>query len=171
LICKFLKPRYYSENSYISREGEPLNEMIFITQGSIWCFKTNNCENGEGTASSPQCIKKGDFYGEELLKWGVNCSPSPELSNLPISETVKTVTKVEAFALTANDWKNIVSTAEELGPSKSTSWRYYKHVGRFVTIETLLKDQTVRIDTLEQHLEPSHTSIVVSHASPSVQQS
>jgi len=104
---------YYIENSYIFREGEPLNAMIFITQGNLWCFKTNNGENGEGTTSSPQCIEKGEFYGEELLEWGFNGSPSPKLSNLPISKTVITLTKVEAFALTANDWKILVSTAKE----------------------------------------------------------
>jgi cyclic nucleotide gated channel len=113
LICKSLKPLYYIENSYIFREGEPLNAMIFITQGSLWCFKTNNGENGEGTTSSPQCIEKGEFYGEELLEWGFNGSPSPKLSNLPISKTVITLTKVEAFALTANDWKILVSTEKE----------------------------------------------------------
>jgi len=104
---------YYIENSYIFREGEPLNAMIFITQGSLWCFKTNNSENGERTTSSPRYIEKGEFYGEELLEWGFNGSASPKLSNFPISKTVITLTKVEAFALTANDWKILVSTAKE----------------------------------------------------------
>jgi hypothetical protein len=90
----------YNENSYILREGEPLNAMLFITQeGSVWCFKTNNGENGEGTVSSAQCIENGMFYG----------SPSPKLSDFPISKTVKTLIKVEAFALTANNWKILVS--------------------------------------------------------------
>jgi cyclic nucleotide gated channel len=106
LICEFLKPLYYNEDSYIIREGEPLNAMLFITQGSVWCFKTSNDENSEG----PQCVEKGDFYGEELLEWGFNSSPSPKLSDFPIStKTVKTFTKVEAFALTANDLKILVA--------------------------------------------------------------
>jgi cyclic nucleotide gated channel len=67
LICESLKPLYYNEESYILREGETLDEVLFITQGSIWCFKANNGENGEGTASSPQCIEKDDFYREELF--------------------------------------------------------------------------------------------------------
>jgi cyclic nucleotide gated channel len=41
LIYEFLKPLYYNEDSYIIREGEPLNAMLFITQGSVWCFKTS----------------------------------------------------------------------------------------------------------------------------------
>ena len=58
----------------------------------------------------PQCIEKGEFYGEELLEWGFNGSPSPKLSDFPIStKTVKTFTKVEAFALTANDLKILVA--------------------------------------------------------------
>ncbi|XP_059450223.1 cyclic nucleotide-gated ion channel 1-like [Corylus avellana] len=111
LICESLKPLYYNEESYILREGEPLTAMLFITQGSVCCFKTNNDdsgENGEGIVSGAECIEKGKFYGEQLLKWGFNGS-SPELSDLPIStKTVKALTKVEAFALTANNLKNLV---------------------------------------------------------------
>ncbi|XP_062158776.1 cyclic nucleotide-gated ion channel 1-like [Alnus glutinosa] len=108
LICESLKPLYYNENNYIFREGEPLNAMIFITQGSLscfntnngengegtasspqciekgecslWCFNTNNGENGEGTASSPQCIEKGEFYREELLKLELNLQSPSKLS-------------------------------------------------------------------------------------------
>ena len=122
LICESLKPLNYNEKSYIIREGETLDAMLFITQGSVWCFKANNGENGEGTSSSPQCIDKGDFYGEQLLEWGrFNGSPSPKLSELPIStKTVKTLTKVEAFALTASDLKNIVSR-RSLAASKAAS--------------------------------------------------
>ena len=108
LICEFLKPLYYNEDNYIIREGEPLNVMLFITQGNVWCFKTSNGEDSEG----PQCIEKGEFYGEELLHWGFkfNGSFSPKLSDFPIStKTVKTFTKVEAFALKE---KNENSTVE-----------------------------------------------------------
>jgi CRP-like cAMP-binding protein len=110
LICESLKPLYYNENSYILREGEPLIAMIFITQDSVLCFKTNNGENGEGTVLGAQCIEKGMFYREELLEyWGFSGSPEPQLSDFPISKTVKTLTKVEAFALTVDKWKILVS--------------------------------------------------------------
>jgi cyclic nucleotide gated channel len=113
LICESLKPLCYNENSYIIREGEPLNAMLFITQGSVWCFKTSNSENDKETVSGPQCtcIEKDGFYGEQLLEWGFKGSPTatPNLSDLPIStKTVKTLTKVEAFALMANDLKILV---------------------------------------------------------------
>ena len=109
-ICGFLKPVYYNEQSYIVREGEPLDATLFITQGIVWSFTTGN--NGEGIDSSEaECIGKGDFYGQDLLDWAFNDSPtSLNLSKLPISKkTVKTHAKVEAFALMANDLKIVVS--------------------------------------------------------------
>ena len=109
MICDYLKPVYYNEHSYIVREGEPLDAAIFVTQGIIWSFATSN---GEGTVSSAaQCIEKGHFYGQDLLDWALNDSPtSLDLSKLPIStKTVKTHAKVEGFALMANDLKTVVS--------------------------------------------------------------
>ena len=83
-----------------------MRAMLFITQSSVWCFKTSNGENGEG----PQCVEKGDFCKEELLEQWFNSSPSPKLSHILIStKTVKIFTKVEAFALTANDLKILVA--------------------------------------------------------------
>ncbi|KAE8077862.1 hypothetical protein FH972_016381 [Carpinus fangiana] len=107
LICDYLKPMYYNQHCYIVREGEPLDAMLFITQGIIWNFTTSTI-NAERSA---KCIEKGSFYGEELLEWGLECSAAlPNLSNLPISlKTAKTHTKVEAFALMANDLRTIVS--------------------------------------------------------------
>uniref|UniRef100_A0A7N2MHK3 Cyclic nucleotide-binding domain-containing protein n=1 Tax=Quercus lobata TaxID=97700 RepID=A0A7N2MHK3_QUELO len=56
-ICGFLKPVYYNEQSYIVREGEPLDATLFITQGIVWSFTTGN--NGEGIDSSEaECIGK-----------------------------------------------------------------------------------------------------------------
>jgi cyclic nucleotide gated channel len=103
LICDNLKPVHYNQRSYIVREGEPLDAMLFITQGIICNFTTNNGER------SAKCIEKGSFYGEELLDWGLECSVVPKLSELPISlKTAKTHTMVEAFALMANDLRTIV---------------------------------------------------------------
>jgi len=107
LICDNLKPVKYDQHSYIVREGEPLDAMLFITQGIIWNFTTNNGER------RTWCIEKGNFYGEELLQWGLDSlkrSVLPKLSDLPISlKTAKTHTQVEAFALKANDLTTIVS--------------------------------------------------------------
>ena len=108
-ICGYLKPVYYNERSYIVREGEPLDAAIFVTQGIIWSFAASN---GEGTVSSgAQCIGKGHFYGQDLLDWALNDSPtSLDLSKLPIStKTVKTHAQVEGFVLMAEDLKTVVS--------------------------------------------------------------
>ena len=69
LICDHLKPVYYNEHSYIVREGEPLDAMLFITQGVVWNFITTS--NGEGIVTSKaQYIEKGNFFGQKLLDWG-----------------------------------------------------------------------------------------------------
>ncbi|XP_050364413.1 cyclic nucleotide-gated ion channel 1-like [Argentina anserina] len=108
-ICEHLKPVIYAEDSYIIREGEPLEKMIFITQGIAWTYATNI--NGGGTSSSSSsgvgCLEKGDFYGEELLNWAFNFA---SFSELPIStRTVKSQRKLEAFAIRANDLQSVVS--------------------------------------------------------------
>jgi cyclic nucleotide gated channel len=108
LICEYLKPVHYKQHNYIVREGEPLDAMLFITQGIIWNFTTINGERRN------KCIEKGNFYGEELLEWGLDSPALPNLSDLPISlKTAKTHTKVEAFALMANDLRTIVSKGIE----------------------------------------------------------
>ncbi|XP_042942810.1 cyclic nucleotide-gated ion channel 1-like [Carya illinoinensis] len=101
LICEYLKLVHYNERNYIVRKGDPLDAILFITQGICWTSK-----NSDGRGRT-QCIEKGHSYGEELLDWGFNDSPP---SDLPISkETVKAHTKVEAFALMANDLTTAIS--------------------------------------------------------------
>ncbi|KAB8424728.1 hypothetical protein FH972_024988 [Carpinus fangiana] len=107
-ICESLKPKYYNEDIYIIQVGEPLM-MLFFTQGSVCCFKTSNGENSMGTDSDAQYIEKGEIWGEELLEWGCNCS-SAHKKWVPISTKIlKTTSKVEAFALMANDLKTLLS--------------------------------------------------------------
>lgn len=108
LICDSLKQVHYNEDRYILREGEPLDRMLFLTQGIVWKFRTSN---GGETAL---CLEKGDFFGEQLLRWGFSGSSSPNLSELPIStETIKTHTKVEAFALLADVLRTLVTRQHE----------------------------------------------------------
>ena len=119
LICDHLKPVYYNEHSYIVGEGEPLDAMLFITQGVVWNFITTSNDEGIVT-SKAQCFEKGNFFGQELLETEkekehvggeFKGSLVPNLSELPIStKTAKTLTKVEGFALMANDLRTVVST-------------------------------------------------------------
>jgi cyclic nucleotide gated channel len=108
MICDSLKPVSYDEYSYIVREGDPIDTTFFITQGIALTYTTNN--NGEGTGSShAECLEKGHFFGEELLEWGLT-QPLSNLFKLPLSSKfIRSHTKVEAFALMANDLRNIVS--------------------------------------------------------------
>ncbi|KAM5557578.1 hypothetical protein ABKV19_024784 [Rosa sericea] len=101
-ICDHLKPVLYIDHNFIMRKGDPLDEMLFITRGQVLTYTTEDSE-------SAVCFEKGDFYGQELLDWVLK-NPNPSLSNLPFStKTVQAHTKVEVFALRANDLKNVVS--------------------------------------------------------------
>lgn len=108
VICENLKPVTYNEDSYMIREGELLDKMLFITQGIVWTYTSNNSiERSSGLALRTRCLTKGDFCGEELLDWASKCT---SFSDIPIStRIVKAHTKVEAFALMANDLKTLVS--------------------------------------------------------------
>ncbi|PQP93095.1 hypothetical protein Pyn_14016 [Prunus yedoensis var. nudiflora] len=115
VICNYLKPVIYTENSYVIRAGEPLDLMLFITQGIIWTFAGTqvdgsgklNGSSSSSTSSITRCLEKGDFYGEELLS---RISTYISFSDLPIcTDNVKCHTKVEAFALLAKDLKTVVT--------------------------------------------------------------
>ncbi|KAI5314226.1 hypothetical protein L3X38_043402 [Prunus dulcis] len=129
-----LKPVSYTEDKCIIGEGEPLVKMLIITRGILLTYTTNNgARRSSGGSSTTKCLAKGDFYGEELLTWASTFSP---LSDLPISTTfVKSLTKVEAFALMANDLKTIASKL----------WRHFRTDarmpdGHFVAVKNLLND-------------------------------
>ena len=107
-ICDSLKPVYYNEKSYIVREGDPIDETVFITDGVAWSYSTSN--NGEaisGSSSLAERLEKGDFFGGELLEFVLK---NPYLPKLAISpRTVKTHGPIEGFAIRAEDLKKIVT--------------------------------------------------------------
>ncbi|GMN44434.1 hypothetical protein TIFTF001_013635 [Ficus carica] len=124
VICNHLKPVIYNESSYIIREEDPLDRMLFITQGTAWAYKNSSITdhhvnsingddqsfNGNSMNSSSSShtrtrrLKRCDYFGEELLLWSLTHST---ISEFPISTTnVKSHTKVEAFAFMANDLMN-----------------------------------------------------------------
>ncbi|GLT53352.1 hypothetical protein SLA2020_266300 [Shorea laevis] len=99
-MCDLLKPVLYTEKSYIVREGDPVDEMLFIMRGKLLTMTTNGGRTG---FFNSEYLKAGDFCGEELLTWALDPHSS---SNLPIStRTVQALTEVEAFALKADDLK------------------------------------------------------------------
>lgn len=42
VICNLLKPVIYNESSSIIREGDPLDRMLFISQGTAWAYKNSS---------------------------------------------------------------------------------------------------------------------------------
>ncbi|XP_048431853.1 cyclic nucleotide-gated ion channel 1-like [Pyrus x bretschneideri] len=101
-----LEPVDYDDGSRIIREGDPLDRMLFITQGIALVYKTTTT-GGESGSSSTAYLEKGDVYGKELIGWAAT---STRLSGLPISgQTVKSHEKVEVFAIRAARLKSIVS--------------------------------------------------------------
>ncbi|XP_042947110.1 cyclic nucleotide-gated ion channel 1-like [Carya illinoinensis] len=119
LILERLRPVYYKEGSYIFREGEPIDRMVFLTSGTVLKLRTIN---GQGTVLD--YIESGDNLDEvnkNILDWGFKLdSPTYGLSNLPISEsTLKTHTEVDGFHLRAKElmevFRKAPSNIEEAG--------------------------------------------------------
>ncbi|CAB4288270.1 unnamed protein product [Prunus armeniaca] len=127
-ICEHLQLVKYSEDKYIFREGEPLDKMLFITQGTAWSYPTNASGS---SASAIKCLVKGDFYGEELLNWASKLSSFSEFPNS--TRIVKAHTKVEAFAIRANNLNIVVSTfwwhfSKRLGHIEESQLERWQHL-------------------------------------------
>ncbi|KAL5572094.1 hypothetical protein UlMin_021691 [Ulmus minor] len=110
-MCDRLKPVLYTQKSFIVREGDPVDEMLFIMRGNLATMITNGGRTGFFNSVE---LKAGDFCGEELLIWALD-PHSGSASNLPIStRTVEAKTKVEAFAITSDDLKFVASQFRRL---------------------------------------------------------
>ncbi|KAI9122313.1 hypothetical protein K1719_007002 [Acacia pycnantha] len=97
-ICERLKPSLCTPGTRLIREGDPVNEMLFIVRGRLDSYTTN----GGRTGFFNSCrIGAGDFCGEELLPWVLDPRPNAMLPSS--TRTVKAMTHVEAFALIAED--------------------------------------------------------------------
>ncbi|KAK7292801.1 hypothetical protein RJT34_15655 [Clitoria ternatea] len=124
-LCDRLKPVLYTEKSDIVREGDPVDEMLFIMRGKLATTTTNGGRTGFFNSS---VLKAGDFCGEELLTWALDPNSS---SNLPIStRTVETISEVEAFALMPEDLKFVASQFRRLINSKQL-----QHTFRFYSLQ------------------------------------
>ncbi|KAL3524399.1 hypothetical protein ACH5RR_017233 [Cinchona calisaya] len=100
VLCDRLKPVLYTKDSLIVREGDPVEEMLFIMRGELRTSTTNGGRTGFFNLVK---LIDGDFCGEEILTWALDPQSS---TNLPIStRTVQAISDVEAFALIADDLK------------------------------------------------------------------
>ncbi|RWR93229.1 cyclic nucleotide-gated ion channel 1-like protein [Cinnamomum micranthum f. kanehirae] len=97
-----------TQGSYIVREGDPVDEMLFIEQGKLESCTTN---------------------GELFLTWALSPHPS---SILPTStRTVRALTEVKAFALKGDDLKFYGSEFRRLyGEELKHTFRYYSQQWR-----------------------------------------
>ncbi|KAK3026457.1 hypothetical protein RJ639_041867, partial [Escallonia herrerae] len=125
-LCDRLKPVLYTEDSYIVREGDPVDEMLFVMRGKLLTVTTNGGRTG---FFNSDYLKAGDFCGEELLTWALDPHSS---SNLPIStRTVQALSEVEAFALMADDLKFVASQFRRLHSKQLRhTFRFYSQQWR-----------------------------------------
>lgn len=125
-MCDRLKPILYTEGSCIIREGDLVNEMLFIMRGNLMSMTTNGGRTG---FFNSDVLKGGDFCGEELLTWALDPTST---SSLPIStRTVKTISEVEAFALRADDLKFVATQFRRLHSKQlQHTFRFYSQQWR-----------------------------------------
>ncbi|XP_042504905.1 cyclic nucleotide-gated ion channel 1-like [Macadamia integrifolia] len=125
-MCDRLKPALYTEHSYIAREGDLVDEMLFFTRGKLRSVTTNGGRNG---FFNSELLSPGDFCGEELLTWALDPHSS---SNLPIStRTVEALSEVEAFALKVEDLKFVASHFRQLHSKEvQHTFRFYSQQWR-----------------------------------------
>ncbi|XP_019197318.1 PREDICTED: probable cyclic nucleotide-gated ion channel 16 [Ipomoea nil] len=125
-ICERLVSSLNTKDTFIVREGDPVNEMLFIIRGQLESSTTNGGQSGFFNSIT---LKQGDFCGEELLTWALMPNVNP---NLPCStRTVKSIMEVEAFALRAEDLKFVANQFRRLHSKKlQHAFRYYSHQWR-----------------------------------------
>lgn len=125
-ICEHLVSALVTKDTYIVREGDPVNEMLFVIRGQL---ESSTTDGGRSGFYNSIILRAGDFCGEELLTWAL--MPTSSL-NLPVStRTVKSLTEVEAFALRAEDLKFVAGQFKRLHSKKlQHAFRYYSHQWR-----------------------------------------
>ncbi|KAL5725664.1 hypothetical protein ACHQM5_008783 [Ranunculus cassubicifolius] len=125
-ICERLKPSLYTEMTYIVREGDPVQELLVIMRGQLESATTDGGRTGFYNESN---LKSGDFCGDELLTWSLDPKTG---SSLPSStRTVKSLTAVEAFSLSADDMRYVASQFRRLHSRQvQNTFRYYSQKWR-----------------------------------------
>ncbi|CAN0838369.1 Putative cyclic nucleotide-gated ion channel 9 [Linum grandiflorum] len=125
-ICERLKPCLFTESTYMVREGDPVDEMLFIIRGRLESVTTDGGRSGFFNRSF---LKEGDFCGEELLTWALDPKSG---GNLPSStRTVRAITEVEAFALIADELKFVASQFRRLHSRQvQHTFRFYSQQWR-----------------------------------------
>ncbi|KAL2520068.1 Cyclic nucleotide-gated ion channel 1 [Forsythia ovata] len=122
-VCDRLKSVVYAKDRFTVREGDPVDAMLFIMRGKLLSVTSNG-----GRTNS--YLRGGDFCGEELFIWVLDPHSS---SDLPTStRTVQALSKVQVFALVADDLKFVASQFQRLhGKQARYIFRYYSQQWRY----------------------------------------
>lgn len=140
-ICDRVKSLIFTKGEMISREGDPVQRMLFIVRGHLQSSQVLR----DGVKSCCM-LGPGNFSGDELLSW---CLRRPFVERLPpSSSTLVTLETTEAFGLEAEDVKYVTQhfrytfvndkvkrSARYYSPGWRTwaavaiqlAWRRYKH--------------------------------------------
>jgi cyclic nucleotide gated channel len=125
-ICERLKPSLCTEATYVVREGDPVDEMLFIIRGRL---ESSTTDGGRTGFFNRGLLKEGDFCGEELLTWALDPKAA---ANLPLStRTVKAISEVEGFALHADELKFVAGQFRRLHSKQlQQTFRFYSQQWR-----------------------------------------
>ncbi|KAI3769228.1 hypothetical protein L6452_00328 [Arctium lappa] len=140
-ICDRVKPLIFTKGERITREGDPVQRMLFIVRGHL-----QSSQFLRDGVKSYCMLGPGNFSGDELLSW---CLKKPFIGRLPpSSSTLVTLETIEAFGLDAEDVKYVTQhfrytfvnekvkmSARYYSPGWRTwaavaiqlAWRRYKH--------------------------------------------
>ncbi|XP_019193732.1 PREDICTED: cyclic nucleotide-gated ion channel 4 [Ipomoea nil] len=99
-ICDRVKSLIFTKGETITREGDPVQRMLFIVRGHLQSSQVLR----EGVKSCCM-LGPGNFSGDELLSW---CLRRPFVERLPpSSSSLVTLEATEAFGLEAKDVKYV----------------------------------------------------------------
>ncbi|EFJ15042.1 hypothetical protein SELMODRAFT_119500 [Selaginella moellendorffii] len=124
-MCERLTSALHTEGTFITREGDPVNEMLFIIRGNLESVTTDGGRTGFLNVS---ILGPGDFCGEELLSWAL----LPKPKNLPTStRTVKALKEVEGFSFKAEDLRFVAGQFRRMHSKQlQHTIRYYSQQWR-----------------------------------------
>ncbi|OMO50063.1 hypothetical protein COLO4_38241 [Corchorus olitorius] len=155
-LCYHAKPVLFIERSYISHEGDTIDEMVFIVQGKLWAYsRSDNAKDAY--------LEDGDYCGEELLEWVLQFQYRRPL-HLPFStRNIQAATKVEAFSLLASDLKRVYDWAARVLQSNYRRYhkkkRHYHYNYLHIRIGGGGSDHHNMSTTSDDHDSSFHTSI------------
>ncbi|XP_044948986.1 putative cyclic nucleotide-gated ion channel 9 [Hordeum vulgare subsp. vulgare] len=125
-ICERLKPALYTERTYIIREGDPVDQMLFIIRGSLESITTDGGRSGFFNRSM---LQESDFCGEELLTWALD--PKSGVSLPSSTRTVMALSEVESFALHAEELKFVAGQFRRMHSKQvQHTFRFYSQQWR-----------------------------------------